>query len=75
MRPRRDTRPAAAARAYPNEGRLTTMATLAREDDEIGSAAGLAAESLVGDDQRGAGDQDFADALDRLRRHLDAFER
>src|SRR5437764_4284790 len=47
----------------------------AGQHDEFGVAAGLAAEALVGDDQRGAGDQQLADPLGRLRRDLNAAER
>src|SRR5215831_4479534 len=50
-------------------------AALARKHDEFRVAAGFPTEALVRDHQRRARNQEFADAVDRLLRNLDAVER
>ena len=47
----------------------------AGEDDEVGAATGLAADALIGDDERSAGRQQLAYSLHCLGRQLDAVER
>src|SRR5262245_65758550 len=61
---------AAQAAAYPigEQGSL-------RQNDEFRVAAGLTAEAVIGHDQRRAGSEQLADALDRLGRQVDALER
>src|SRR5262249_45252639 len=56
----------------PSRRRLRANVALAREHDEFRVAAGFATEALVGDHQRRAWNQEFADAVDRLLRNLDA---
>src|ERR1051325_1708569 len=53
----------------------TPLGASAREDDEVRLGAGLRAQPLIGDDQRGALGHQPPDALERDRRNLDPLER
>ncbi len=55
--------------------RLLFVVCSARQHDEVGAVAGLAAEALVGDHQRCAGRHQLGDAVERLLRDGDAVER
>ena len=57
-------------------GRSSCAARLAsmRFHNEIRVVSGLSAETVIGHDERRARRQQFGDALDRIRRHLDAAE-
>src|SRR5262249_54111889 len=61
--------------APPPPRRRRAQAASAREHDEFRVAAGFPTEALVGHHQRRARNQDFADAVDRLRWNLDAVKR
>jgi hypothetical protein len=57
-------------------GRSSCAARLAsmRFHNEIRVVSGLSAETVIGHDERRARRQQFGDALDRIRRHVDAAE-
>src|SRR5262249_56272937 len=46
----------------------------ARQHDEVGAVAGLGAEALVGDNQRGAGRHQLGDLVKRILGDVDAIE-